>query len=105
MGTDELAMGWVHDETGRAVGWPRELGAIPHDEIGATGFGVAVAIEVATVHPTMPLVGARVVVQGFGAVGRHAARFLSEKGAVLGGTSDTRGTHADEGGRDVAALI
>src|SRR5271169_341002 len=26
MGTDELAMGWIKDETGRAVGLPREVG-------------------------------------------------------------------------------
>ena len=28
MGTDEMAMGWVRDETGRAVGLPRELGGM-----------------------------------------------------------------------------
>lgn len=105
MGTDELAMGWIHDETSRAVGLPRELGGIPLDEIGATGFGVAVAIDVAAAHLAMPLAGARIVVQGFGSVGRHAARFLSEKGAILVGASDTQGTLADEGGLDVAALI
>ena len=40
MGTDELAMGWIKDETGRAVGLPRELGGLPLDEIGATAFGL-----------------------------------------------------------------
>src|SRR6516162_2245667 len=29
MGTDELAMGWIKDEIGRAVGLPREIGGIP----------------------------------------------------------------------------
>lgn len=48
---------------------------------------------------------ARVVVQGFGSVGKHAARFLAEKGAVLVGASDTSGTIADEDGLDLAALI
>ena len=38
MGTDELCMGWVKDEIGRAVGLPREIGGIPLDEIGATGL-------------------------------------------------------------------
>ena len=47
MGTDETAMAWVKDEIGRAAGLPRELGGIPLDEIGATGFGVAVAAEAA----------------------------------------------------------
>jgi glutamate dehydrogenase (NAD(P)+) len=38
MGTNELAMGWIKDEIGRAVGLPREIGGIPLDEIGATGL-------------------------------------------------------------------
>jgi glutamate dehydrogenase (NAD(P)+) len=105
MGTDELAMGWIRDETGRAAGLPRELGGIPLDEIGATGFGLAGAIEVAAEHLAMSLAGARVVIQGFGSVGKHAARFLAEKGAVLVGASDTQGTLADDNGLDVAALI
>jgi len=105
MGTDELAMGWIKDEIGRAVGLPRELGGIPLDEIGATGFGLVAAIDVAREHIGLPLAGARVVVQGFGSVGKHAARFLTEKGAVLVGASDTSGTIADENGLDLAALI
>ena len=47
MGTDETCMAWVHDEIGRAVGLPRELGGIPLDELGATGFGILHAAEVA----------------------------------------------------------
>jgi glutamate dehydrogenase (NAD(P)+) len=105
MGTDELAMGWIKDETGRAVGLPREIGGIPLAEIGATGFGLAVAIDVAREHIGLPLAGARIVVQGFGSVGKHAARFLAEKGAVLVAASDTSGTIADEDGLDLAALI
>jgi glutamate dehydrogenase (NAD(P)+) len=46
-----------------------------------------------------------VAVQGFGAVGKHAARFLAEKGAVLVAASDSRGTLVDPKGIDVAALI
>jgi glutamate dehydrogenase (NAD(P)+) len=79
MGTDELAMGWIRDETGRAVGLPREIGGIPLDEIGATGFGLAAAIDVAGQHIGLPLAGARVVIQGFGSVGKHAARFPGQK--------------------------
>ncbi len=105
MGTDELAMGWIKDETGRAVGLPREIGGIPLDEIGATGFGLVAAIEVAADRLEMALKGARVAIQGFGSVGKHAARLLAEKGAVLVGASDTQGTLADEQGLDVAALI
>jgi glutamate dehydrogenase (NAD(P)+) len=105
MGTDELCMGWIKDETGRAVGLPSAIGGIPLDEIGATGFGLAACVDVARTFVDLELAGARVVVQGFGAVGKHAARFLAEKGAVLIGASDTSGTLTDTEGLDVAALI
>ena len=105
MGTDERAMAWVHDEIGRSVGLPREIGGIPLDEIGATGFGVAVAAEVAQEFCDLELKGARVAVQGFGAVGRHAARFLGEKGCTLVAAADSRGTLHDPDGIDVDALI
>jgi len=98
MGTDEFCMGWVKDETGRAVGLPRAVGGIPLDEIGATGFGVAACVDVAAGFIDLDLKGARVVVQGFGAVGKHAARFLPQKGAILVGASDTHGTLADARG-------
>jgi glutamate dehydrogenase/leucine dehydrogenase len=105
MGTDELAMAWVHDETGRAVGLPSEIGGIPLDEIGATGFGLAAAIDVAARQIGLDLKGARVAVQGFGSVGKHAARFLHDKGAILVAASDSQGTIAAADGLDVAALI
>jgi glutamate dehydrogenase (NAD(P)+) len=38
-------------------------------------------------------------------VGKHAARFLKEKGAVLVAASDSQGTLADDDGLDVGALI
>jgi glutamate dehydrogenase (NAD(P)+) len=47
MGTDEECMAWVKDEIGRAVGLPTEVGGIPLDEIGATGWGLCHATEVA----------------------------------------------------------
>jgi glutamate dehydrogenase (NAD(P)+) len=105
MGTDERAMGWIHDEIKRSVGLPRELGGIPLDEIGATGFGLAAAIEVACGYVNLTLKGARVAVQGFGAVGKHAARFLGQHGAVLVAASDTHGTLHHPDGLDVQALI
>jgi glutamate dehydrogenase/leucine dehydrogenase len=105
MGTDEQCMGWVKDEIGRAVGLPAAVGGIPLDEIGATGFGVAACVDVAREFIGLELAGARVAVQGFGAVGKHAARFLAQKGAVLVAASDSSGTLADPSGLDVAALI
>jgi len=105
MGTDERCMAWIHDEIGRSVGLPPEIGGIPLDEIGATGYGVAVACEVAQGFCDVTLEGARVVIQGFGSVGKHAARFLAEKGAILVGASDSNGALHDPGGIDVVELI
>jgi glutamate dehydrogenase (NAD(P)+) len=105
MGTDETCMAWVRDEIGRAVGLPREIGGIPLDEIGATGWGLYHAIEVALGHLALPLAGARVAVQGFGAVGAHAARFLCAQGAILVAACDSRGMVAEPGGLDVARLL
>lgn len=105
MGTNETAMAWIKDEIGRSVGLPREIGGIPLDEIGATGFGLAVAAEVAQDFCDVTLVGARVAIQGFGAVGRHVARFLAERGAVLVGASDSQGSILNPDGIDASELI
>jgi glutamate dehydrogenase (NAD(P)+) len=104
MGTDEQCMAWIKDETGRASGLPAAFGGIPLDEIGATGWGLSECAEVAAPFCGLSLKGARIAVQGFGAVGKHAARFLAQRGAVLVAASDTRGTLHDPAGIDVAAL-
>jgi glutamate dehydrogenase/leucine dehydrogenase len=98
MGTDETCMAWVHDEIGRAVGLPEVLGGIPLDKLGATGFGLAIAAEAIAASGRLTLEGARVVVQGYGAVGRHAARFLAGRGALIVGVADlSGGVRADRG--------
>jgi len=48
--------------------------------------------------------GARVAVQGFGAVGRHATSFLGERGALLVAAADTSATLSDPAGLNVADL-
>ncbi len=105
MGTNEECMAWARDEIGRSVGLPREMGGIPLDEIGATGWGVTQCALVAAEYCDLEIKGARVVVQGFGAVGKHAARFLSAQGAVLVGASDSRGSISNAGGLDIDALF
>jgi len=104
MGTDEACMGWVKDEIDRVVGLPRELGGIPLDEIGATGFGLRHAVEVAQEFCDVDIEGARFVVQGFGAVGRHAARFLCAAGAILVAVADSQGTVHNADGLDIERL-
>ncbi|TNF87123.1 MAG: Glu/Leu/Phe/Val dehydrogenase [Gammaproteobacteria bacterium] len=105
MGTDEECMAWVKDEIGRVVALPREVGGIPLDEIGATGFGLSHAIDVAAEFCDLEIRGARFVVQGFGAVGKHATRFLSAAGAIPVAVSDSAGTIYNADGLDVDHLI
>jgi glutamate dehydrogenase (NAD(P)+) len=105
MGIDEACMAALYDEIGRVVGLPAAMGGIPLDSLGATAFGLAVAAEVAAEYGIVDLEGARVVVQGFGAVGTHAARFLEERGAVIVAVSDSRGGIADPDGLDLEKLL
>ena len=105
MGTDEECMAWVKDEIGRAVGLPREIGGIPLDEIGATGWGLFHATEVAIGFCDFELKGARFAIQGFGAVGKHTARFLAGKGAVMVAAADSMGAIHNLDGLDVNELF
>ncbi len=105
MGTNETAMAWVKDEIGRCVGLPKEVGGIPLDEIGATAFGLVAAAEIACQKLDFSLDGARIAVQGFGAVGKHAARFFTDKGALLVAAADSSGTAYAAQGLDAGALI
>ncbi len=105
MGTDEASMAYIYDETSRAVGLPRELGGIPLDEMGATGYGVSVCTEIAKDYINLDLNGARLTIEGFGNVGKPTARFLSEKGVILVAASDSKGTIHNQEGLDVEELI
>lgn len=105
MGTDEECMAWIRDEVERVVALPRELGGIPLDEIGATGWGLSHAVDVALAYCDFPLQGARFVVQGFGAVGKNVTRFLAAKGALLVGVADSAGAIHNPRGLDVAKLL
>lgn len=104
MGTDESCMAWIYDEIGRAVGLPRVLGGIPLDEIGATGYGLAQCAVVAAPFCDLKLAGATVAVEGFGNVGRHAARYLEEQGAKLVAASDSTGAIYDPQGISATEL-
>ena len=104
MGTDEECMAWIRDEVGRVVGLPRVLGGIPLDEIGATGWGLSHVVDVALEHCDFDIEGATFVIQGFGAVGKHAARFLADKGAVLVGAADSQAAIHVPAGIDVPSL-
>ena len=105
MGTDETCMAWVRDEIRRSVGLSSVLGGIPLDQIGATGFGLAISGEVAQNFVGVPLVNATFSVQGFGNVGQHAARYLVQRGAKLVAATDIDGTIYNKDGLDVEELV
>ncbi|MGI9516788.1 MAG: Glu/Leu/Phe/Val family dehydrogenase [Pirellulaceae bacterium] len=105
MGTDETCMAWVRDEIRRSVGLSAVLGGIPLDQVGATGYGLAVCGEIAEEFSDLNLKGARVSMQGFGNVGQHAARYLAERGSILTVATDIDGTVHNEDGLDIEELV
>lgn len=92
------------DSRGVAVGLPRELGGLPYDQLGVTGFGVAEATDAAAARIGLPLPGARVAIQGFGAVGRAVAHRLTALGALVVAASTVDGAVLDPDGIDLARL-
>ncbi len=104
MGTDEESMAFILDEIGRAVGLPKVLGGIPLDALGMTGYGLSVAGKVAAEKISLPLEGAHMVVQGFGNVGKAAAKYLGDMGVKLVATCDSKGGIHNEDGIDAPAL-
>ena len=77
-------MGWIKDETGRAVGLPAPSAEFRSTRSAPPDSGLQSASMSRATFIGLDLKGARVAVQGFGAVGKHAARFLAEKGADPG---------------------
>jgi glutamate dehydrogenase (NAD(P)+) len=110
--TDARVMGWVMDAYSSRAGWspavatgkPIDLGGIP-GRVQATGRGV-VAVTAATLTALgRSLAGQRIVIQGFGNVGRHVAQIAAEQGAVIVGVSDVSGGRALPEGLDIPALL
>ena len=123
VGTGEREMGWIAD-TYRQLG-DDQLNALAcvtgksvsmHGIAGraeATGLGVVLALEqlldtpedakAAGLEPG--LAGKRVVVQGLGKVGRHAARAAAERGAVVVGVGESEGALHAPDGLDAEAVL
>lgn len=90
---------------GGSTGLPRELGGLPYDQLGVTGFGVAEAADAAAGRIGLPMQGARVAIQGFGAVGQAAAERFVTFGARVVSVSTALGAVHDENGLDVDKLV
>jgi glutamate dehydrogenase (NAD(P)+) len=120
MGTGEREMAWIADQYKRmnttdingaacVTGKPINAGGI-QGRTEATGRGVQYALreffrypeDIAKANLTGKLAGKRVIVQGLGNVGYHAAKFLSEEdGAIVTGIIEHDGSLYAEGGLDV----
>jgi len=109
LGTDEQVMSWIMDtysqQKGFAVpgvvtGKPIELGG-SQGRLEATGRGVVSCIVEACRHLELPIQDARVVVQGYGNVGRAAARIARDLGACVIAVSDAKGGILDANGLDL----
>jgi glutamate dehydrogenase (NAD(P)+) len=123
MGTGEREMAWIADQYARmnttdinakacVTGKPLNAGGI-QGRVEATGRGVQYALREFFRHPedvaqaglTGGLEGKRIIVQGLGNVGYHAAKFLSEEdGAVVTGIIERDGGLSSAAGLDVEAV-
>lgn len=112
LGTDAQTMAWFVDEFQRhegfqpacATGKPIGLFGAPGRE-EATGRGVG-RIAFATMKESgREPVGARVVIQGFGNVGRFAALTCQELGMKVIAVADITGGLYNEAGLDIAQLV
>lgn len=123
MGTGEREMAWIADQYARmnttdinakacVTGKPPHAGGI-QGRVEATGRGVQFALREFFRHPedvakaslTGDLAGKRVIVQGLGNVGYHAAKFLSEEdGARVIAVIERDGAILDERGIDIEDL-
>lgn len=123
MGTGEREMAWIADQYRRmnttdinaaacVTGKPLNSGGIA-GRVEATGRGVQYALQEFFRHPKDvakanlqgTLKGKRVIVQGLGNVGYHAAKFLAEEdGCLITGIIERDGALHDENGIDVDAV-
>jgi len=122
MGTGEREMAWMADEYRRlgnsdainqsacVTGKPLARGGI-EGRVEATGRGVQYALNAYLRHPDTPplagrkaIAGSSVVVQGFGNVGYHAAKFIAEEGGRICGIVEHDVAIFDPAGLDVEAV-
>lgn len=112
IGTDEQTMAWMmdtisvsrgHTVPGAVTGKPLLLGG-SLGRADATSLGVAQIAIAALGGLGLTPVDATVAVQGYGKVGKGAARFLSEAGVRVVAVSDQYGAVLNEAGLDLDAL-
>ena len=101
---DTYSMNVGHSVPSVVTGKPVSVGGSRGRE-EATGRGCVCTIREALGHLGMPIAGARVVVQGFGNVGRATARLAQQAGARVIAVSDEWGGVYQPQGLDIEALV
>ena len=113
MNTNAQIMAWIMDTysmhrgysvPGVVTGKPFSVGGT-RGRVESTGRGCMNMAKETARHLSMPLEGARVVVQGFGNVGSVAARMLQEQGCKIVAVSDASGGAYRESGLDVREMV
>ncbi len=111
--TNPQTMAWYFDEYSKIVGYnawgvvtakPVDLGGLQVRVI-STGYGVALAAREAAKKWMGGLEGKTVAVQGFGNVGRYAAKYLAEWGAKVVAVSDSKGGIYNPDGLDIEEVM
>ncbi|QSO45751.1 Glu/Leu/Phe/Val family dehydrogenase [Alicyclobacillus mengziensis] len=92
------------DSPGFITGKPIVLGGSKGRE-RATARGVVICIEQAAAARGIDIMGARVIVQGFGNAGSYVAQFMHESGAKVVGISDAYGALYNPEGLDIPELL
>ena len=112
LGTDSQVMAWImdtyshhvgHGAPGVVTGKPVELGGTAVRQ-ESTGLGLAYLLPEALEMVDLPVEGTRVAIQGFGQVGRSAARAVTKLGARVVAVSDLSGAIHNPDGLDIEAL-
>lgn len=111
--TNPQVMGWMLDEFDRIRGYhvpgvvtgkPVVVGGSA-GRVAATGRGVVLTIAEAFKRFNIEPNYATAAIQGFGNVGRFAAKFLQELGVKVVAVSDSKGAAYDPEGLDIDALV
>ena len=113
MGTDEQTMAWIMDtysnfvgsaQPGIVTGKPVSIGgSITRRE--ATGRGAMAIAKVASTKINLDFENSRIVVQGFGNVGKYAALDAYERGAKVIAVNDVNGGVINEKGINIPELF
>ena len=112
MGTDSTTMAWIRNQWEKYHGFnPACITGKPVEDYGAqgreeaTGRGVGILAFKLLKRLGHKPPETRVIIQGFGNVGAHAAKFMCESEFKIIGISDVTGGYINEDGIDIPAAL